>query len=125
MGQFSVTILTSTGSVLSDIQQSINDLRLSLAGAELTGEGALELDNTDLTTYDGMPKPVGKINLALTGGNTLIDRLVELGLVPEEQAMVARMTMGMFMVPTGEDSLKSELEFTEEGNLFANGQRLK
>ncbi|QYX57540.1 DUF2125 domain-containing protein [Roseovarius sp. SCSIO 43702] len=104
---------------------TLNALELSFAGAELTGTGALELDNSDMTTYEGMPKPVGTITLALTGGNTLLDKLVEMGLLPEEQAMSARMMLGVFAVPVGDDSLESKLEFTEDGQMLANGQRLK
>jgi len=104
---------------------ALNDLRVSFAGAELTGSGDVELDNSDMSSYDGMPKPVGTVNLALEGGNALLDKLVSLGLVPEEQAMGARMMMGMFAVPSGEDNLTSTIEFTEEGQVLANGQRLK
>jgi hypothetical protein len=55
---------------------NIKRLRLSLAGAELTGEGALTFDNSDTETFDGMPKPIGDIGLSLTGGNGLLDKLV-------------------------------------------------
>jgi hypothetical protein len=73
-----------------------------------------------------MPKPVGQINLALQGGGALIDKLVAMGLLPSEQAMGARMMMGLFAVPTGEpDSLTSQIEFTEDGQILANGQRIK
>ena len=73
-----------------------------------------------------MPKPTGSLDLTLVGGNGLIDKLVAMGLLPEEQAMGARMMMGLFAVPgDGEDSLKSKLEINEDGHVLANGQRLK
>jgi hypothetical protein len=104
----------------------INTLILDAAGARLEGSGAVTLDNEDLTTVPGMPKPVGQINLALQGGGALIDKLVAMGLLPSEQAMGARMMMGLFAVPTGEpDSLTSQIEFTEDGQILANGQRIK
>jgi len=105
---------------------TVHELVVSAAGAELTGQGDFEFDNSDLTSFDGIPKPVGAIDLALVGANGLMDKLVAMGLLPEEQAMGARMMMGMFAVPgDGEDSLKSKIEFTEEGYVLANGQRLK
>ena len=53
----------------------------------------------DLTTFDGMPRPEGALDLELTGGNTLLDTLVAMGLLPEEQAMGARMMLGLFARP--------------------------
>jgi len=62
----------------------------------------------------------------LTGGNTLLDTLVDMGLVPSEQAMGARMMLGVVARPgDGEDTLVSEIEVNEEGQIFANGQRIK
>lgn len=105
---------------------TLNDLTVSLAGAKLTGEGAFTFDNTDLETFDGMPAPDGSVDLALTGGNGLLDKLIAMGLVPEDQAMGVRMMMGLFAVPgDGEDSLKSKIEVKSDGQILANGQRLR
>ena len=102
----------------------ITELRAKIAGAELTGTGALTFDNTDLVTYGGMPAPTGKIDLKLVGGNTLMDKLVQMGLLPEDQAMGFRMMLSMFANATGEDELSSVLEF-KDGGFFANGQQLQ
>ena len=105
---------------------SIDTLTVSAAGAVLTGTGAVEMDNEDLTTYDGFPKPVGTVSLNLSGANALLDTLVSLGFLPEEQAMGARMMMGLFAVAgDGPDELTSTIEFTDEGQIMANGQRLR
>lgn len=105
------------------------DLRtflLSAVGAELTGNGAFTFDASDTTSFPGMPRPEGSLDLRLSGGNALLDRLVEIGIIPEDQAMGARMMMGMFMVPgQGEDELTSQIEINSEGHVLANGQRLK
>jgi len=104
----------------------LNALLLKIAGAELSGNGQIRIDNEDLASYGGTPKPVGEINLMLVGGNALLDKLVQMGLVPEDQAMGFRMMLGMFAQPgDGEDVLVSRIEFTEEGQVLANGQRLK
>ena len=105
---------------------SLNNLIVSLVGAELTGDGNFVFDNSDTVSFDGFPKPVGEVNLGLAGGNALLDKLVAMGFVPEDQAMGARMMVGLFAVPgDGEDTLKSKIEFTEDGQIKANGQRLK
>lgn len=102
----------------------ITELRAKIAGAELTGNGALTFDNSDLVTYGGMPAPTGKIDLKLVGGNTLMDKLVAMGLLPEDQVMGFRMMLSMFANATGEDELSSTLEF-KDGGFFANGQQLQ
>jgi len=104
----------------------INALELTIAGASLTGDGAFAFDTTDLTTFPGMPAPSGTANLQLVGGNTLMDKLIQMGLLPEEQAMGFRMMLGLFARPgEGEDTLVSEISVTEDGQVLANGQRLK
>ena len=100
---------------------NLNQLQLSLAGAELTGDGELTFNNDS-----GIPMPVGVVNLMLTGGNTLLDTLVGMGLIPEEQAMGARMMTGMFARPgDGPDTLISTIEMNEDGSILANGQRIR
>ncbi len=103
----------------------ITEMKAKFAGAELTGAGTFTFDNSDLITFDGLPVPTGKIDLTLSGGNGLLDKLVAMGLIPQDQAMGARMMMAMFAKPgEGQDVLNSSLEFKDKG-FFANGQRLK
>ncbi|TNF59181.1 MAG: DUF2125 domain-containing protein [Rhodobacteraceae bacterium] len=105
---------------------TISDLTLRAAGAELTGSGDFTFDNTDKVTFDGMPKPTGALNLKLVGGNGLLDKLVAMGLLPEDQAMGARMMMGLFAVPgTEPDTLNSKIEINDQGHVLANGQRIQ
>lgn len=105
---------------------SVNELTLAIAGARLTGTGAFTFDNDDLTTFPGMPKPTGAVDFYLTGGNALMDTLVAMGLLPQEQAMGARMMLGLFARPgDGPDSLTSRIEVNEEGQVLANGQRIR
>jgi len=104
---------------------TLNDLRLSLAGAEMTGNGAFTFDTTDPAPFGGMPAPDGTLELQMVGANDLLDRLVRLGLIPQDQAMFGRMMMGLFAIPTGEDTLSSKIEVTRDGSVSANGQRLR
>ncbi|MCP4621051.1 MAG: DUF2125 domain-containing protein, partial [Bradyrhizobium sp.] len=104
---------------------TLNELLLSVAGAELTGSGDFTFDNTDLESFDGMPAPEGEANLKLVGANNLIDKLVGMGLLSDDDAMGARMMMGMFAVSAGDDVVTSKIEVNDEGHVLANGQRLK
>ncbi|TMM52405.1 DUF2125 domain-containing protein [Sulfitobacter sabulilitoris] len=103
---------------------NINKLQVTAAGAELTGAGGFTFDNARPT--GGMPKPTGAANFKLSGANALIDTLVAMGLLPQDQAMGARMMMGLFAVP-GEapDTVTSTIEINEEGHVLANGQRIQ
>ncbi len=104
----------------------LNSLTISAAGAELTGEGGFTFDNSDLITFGGMPAPTGEIDLKLVGGNGLLDKLVSMGFVPEQDAMGMRMMMSMFAVPgQGEDELTSKIEVSDDGQVKANGQRIR
>lgn len=102
------------------------ELVLRALGAELTGSGAVTLDNTDLQTYGGMPVPTGTIDLKLVGGNALLDKLVAMGIVSQDDAMGGRMMMSMFakMVDGQEDTMTSSIEFKDKG-VTVNGQRIQ
>ncbi|MGI1662320.1 DUF2125 domain-containing protein [Palleronia sp. KMU-117] len=100
---------------------TIRELRLDVAGAELTGTGDLTFDNSAMP-----PVPAGAIDLQLVGGNGLMDKLVAMGLLPQEQAMGMRMMLGLFARPgAGEDTLVSTIELTPDGGIVANGQPLR
>ena len=105
---------------------TLKNLIVDAVGARLSGTGDFTFDNTDTATFGGMPRPTGAVDLQLVGGNGLIDKLVGMGLLPEQQAMGARMMMGLFAVP-GEapDTLNSKIEFNDQGHILANGQRIQ
>lgn len=100
---------------------SITDVLLSVAGASLTADGSFTFDNADLETFGGFPAPTGALNLTLEGGNGLLDRLVTMGLVPEDQANMVKFMSGTFLRPgDGPDTLVSEIGVSN-GTLTANG----
>jgi hypothetical protein len=95
------------------------------AGAEVGAKGALTFDNSDLTSFEGIPAPAGSITVDIKGVNALIDNLIAIGLLPDDQAMGARMMLGLFTRPgAGPDQVTSLIEF-RDGGLFANGQQLQ
>lgn len=104
---------------------TINDLRVALGGAELTGTGGFTFDYGNRGAFGGMPAPDGVINLALSGGNKLLDALVNVGLLPQDQASMARMMTGFLARPgEGPDTLVSEIEIRPDGTILANGAPL-
>ncbi|MDU9004118.1 DUF2125 domain-containing protein [Sedimentitalea todarodis] len=105
---------------------TINKLLVSLVGASLSGTGDFTFDNTDTTTMDGFPKPTGYLDLKLVGANALLDKLSSMGLIADEEAMGARMMMGLLAVPGDEpDTLNSKIEINDQGHIMANGQRIQ
>jgi len=105
---------------------SLKSLELDLVGARVTGDGAFTFDNSDLETFDGMPRPKGALNFELVGIDGLMSTLSSMGLLPPEQAMGARMMMGLFARPgDGPDTLTSTIEVTDDGQVLANGQRIR
>lgn len=116
--------------MMADLPGELNSLTLStlniaLAGAQITGDGDFTFDNSDLDTFDGFPRPTGAATFAINGVNGLIDKLIQMGLIPADQAMMPRMMMGMFTTPVGDDMLTSTIEVNSEGHVLANGQRLR
>ncbi len=99
---------------------NITELGLKVAGAALAGTGAFTFDNSM-----GIPMPLGEANVTVTGANALIDGLIKTGLLSEDDAMGARMMMGMFMVPgASADELTSKIEAKEGMQILVNGQPL-
>ncbi len=119
--------LAEAGALPAEIDAlTIDRLTVDAVGAKLEGMGTLTFDNSDRTTLPGFPKPVGDVTFNLAGANALLDKLVSLGLLPSEQVMGARMMLGVFAVPgPAPDTLTSTIEFNEEGQILANGQRIR
>jgi len=101
----------------------LDTLMLELAGAKLTGAGAVDIEPEAGADF---PPAQGKVDLRLEGGNGLLDRLVAMGLLPEEQAMTVRMMAAMFAQPVeGDDTLTSSVEIRKDGSVLVNGQRMR
>ncbi|WP_308915840.1 hypothetical protein [Jannaschia sp. LMIT008] len=97
----------------------LSTLLVRFGGAELRGDGSVEFPAGQF------PFPVGRVDLALDGGMTLLDRLVAMGLVPPAQATGIRAMSGVVMRSVGEDMMESTIEFTPGGGITANGLPLQ
>ena len=107
------------------LSADINDVTMNMLGGSVNATGAFTFDNDDLATFDGMPRPEGTAKATATGLNAVIDQLIATGLLPEDQAGMGRMFMGMFAVSTGDDALETTVEINAEGHLMLNGQRMR
>jgi len=104
---------------------TINEISVAAIGASALATGSFTVDNDDMTTFDGFPRPEGSAILNVTGANALIDRLVAFGVIGQEEAGMARLGMGFIAKSTGEDSFESRLDVNEEGHVMVNGQRMR
>ena len=78
------------------------------AGAEVSATGALTFDNTDLATFEGVPRPDGQVTVNIKGVTKLVDNLIALGVLGEDEAMGFRMGLAMVAKPgPGPDELVS------------------
>ncbi|MEO9894883.1 MAG: DUF2125 domain-containing protein [Paracoccaceae bacterium] len=120
-------VIEQSGAVPGELNSvELANITVDAVGARLTGSGAFTFDNSDTQTFNGLPRPSGAVDFQLLGANGLIDKLTGMGLLPQEQAMGARMMLGIFASPgEGEDSLVSKIEVNDQGHVLANGQRLQ
>ena len=104
---------------------SLDELTLMGGGASITGTGSFSFDPNGMPIMPGLTMPSGSASFELLGVNSLLDTLIEMGLVPAEEAMGMRMMMGMFTVSTGDDAMSSTIEINDQGHILANGQRIQ
>jgi hypothetical protein len=99
---------------------TVNRLSMDAVGASALVTGAL-------TFGDDPSQPAGSMTGDFSGIDALLDTLVTMGLLPQEQLMGTRMMMAMFARPVDGDPnrLRTEMEFRDDGSIFANGQQVK
>lgn len=100
---------------------NLNALRLSVAGAALTGAGT----STFTPDPSGIPSPNAKLDFTLTGANGLMDKLVASGLLTPEVLTFPRIMLAMVASPMtdGSDGYTSTIEIQDKA-VSANGQVL-
>ena len=105
---------------------TLNGMDISGAGAQLTGTGAFTFDNSDMATFQGLPAPSGTASFQMSGLNALMDNLIKMGLLENDAAFGMRMGLGLFtMAGDGDDTLVSNIEVKPDGQILANGKRIK
>ena len=120
--QDSMAAQTAEPSPFEPVEVAINRVALDMLGAKIRANG-----NLHAPEGGAMTTPVGKIHAEYDGVNGLLDKLIQLGLVAQDQASGLRMMLAMFAKPAAEgtDRLVSDIEFTEDGRILANGQPIQ
>ncbi|NRB05454.1 MAG: DUF2125 domain-containing protein, partial [Rhodobacteraceae bacterium] len=120
-------VMETTGAIPGELLSlTLKQLLVQAVGAKLSGEGDFTFDNSDMSSFDGFPRPNGAVTFQLDGANALLDKLIAMGIVSNEDAQGARFMMGLFARPgEGPDSLVSTVEVNDEGHVLANGQRIR
>ena len=98
---------------------SVTELLIEAVGARLIGSGDLTFPTPDPS------RPVGALDVTLSGGFALLDRLVALGFLPAQQAGFVKGMAGAVAQSSGEDELTSRIEFTKDGGITAGGMPLR
>jgi len=95
----------------------INEVSLSALGVNLAANGAVTFDNSNR-----QPVPQGVLDAEIDGISSLLASLSQIGVLPPEMMMGARMMMGVMLVPAdGPDSFTSRIEVAPDGTVTANG----
>ncbi len=103
----------------------LNTLALAFGGATAQASGAVALGAGGPFGMPDMNAAEGSLDIDATGVTQLIDAIVAAGLVSPEQAMGARMMLGMFATMAPDGSLRSRIVAGPEGSLSINGMRLR
>ena len=104
---------------------TLNHFLLDLLGAQLTGQGEVTFETNTPPNQEGWSPPIGQATWNLLGGQALLSRLADAGLIDTSMEAFVRGLVHQFTtVEPGEDSLSLTVEFSPEGHLLLNGQRL-
>lgn len=100
---------------------NINSVYIKAAGAEVDANGAFTIDNSSFP-----PVPQGKVNASVKGSQALVEKLTRIGLLPPQSVMMSKGISAMFFVPGGgADHLKTEVIFSKDGSITANGMKVQ
>ena len=121
MDTFDATQL-ATGLPVDFENVKINALNLNAMGAELKTDGSFNVDSSSFP-----PAASGTANVSVKGVNALMGNLTKAGLLPAQNAMMAKGMMGIFFKQGGEgvDHLTSQIMIAPNGSITANGIPLK
>ncbi len=92
-------------------------------GLDLQGEGAFVFDTDQDATFEDLPRPSGMLDLILKGGNGFLDTIESMGPIPARIAASGKRLLATFTTPgAGPDTVTSKIEFTDDGDILANGK---
>lgn len=99
----------------------VEEVTLRLAGATVKATGEATINNAG-----PVPMPVGGLDVSIEGALGLAEKLQSIGVVPPEQAAMAKGVLAAFAVPGATpDSFTTRIEATADGMITANGVPLQ
>lgn len=103
----------------------LDNVLLRVGDSEFTGSGAVALVGGLMANIGrDMPELDGDLSFTLMGGERLLTRVQEMGVVPQDQLFVVRMMMNGLGRPMGADHLQSDWAFRPGGVITVNGAPL-
>lgn len=102
----------------------LDRLSLRLGQAVFEGSGRFDADPNTGSLETAMTMGQGAFAFVLRGGEALLARLGREGVLPADQAFLARMMMGALARQVGEDHLESHVTITPPGQVLVNGMPL-
>ncbi|MFN4101956.1 MAG: hypothetical protein ACK4GT_19510 [Pararhodobacter sp.] len=102
----------------------LDRLSLRLGQALFEGAGRFDADREAAGLEQAMAMGQGAFTFTLRGGEALLERLGREGVLPADQAFLARMMLGGLARQVGEDHLESEVTIAPGGQVLVNGMPL-
>lgn len=102
----------------------LDRLSLRLGQAQFEGSGRFDADRDASTVEQAMQMGQGAFTFVLRGGEALLERLGREGVLPADQAFLARMMLGALARQVGEDHLESLVTIMPGGQVLVNGMPL-
>ena len=102
----------------------LDQLALRLGQAHFEGEGRFDTDRQAGGLEQAMEMGQGAFTFTLRGGNALLARLIDEGVLPADQAFLVRMMLGGMARQVGEDHLESQVTIMPGGQVLVNGMPL-
>ncbi len=101
---------------------TLEELELRFGDARLSGSGSVAFEGgTVMNQTSDIPEGTGAFVIDLTGGEALLNRLGDSGLLLAEQLFMVRMMMGALGRSVGEDHLRSEITIRPGEEPLING----
>jgi hypothetical protein len=104
---------------------TLREFSLRFVDAQVEADGDFTIATSEQTGLPDIARPVGMLDLTVTGGMALLQRLMEGGLISPQAALGAQMMIGMLATPGEGDTLSTTVRTEADGGLVVNGTRLR
>lgn len=107
-------------------QLDLNRIEIQALGVSAEASGGLQFDAQNKETMFGFPLPEGAVDVKVSGLEPALEDLSKAGLIQEREVDAARFFMALFLQPTDvEGSFTTRIEANQDGEVLANGQRIR